>query len=111
MAAVTAANVTILKAWDEGSKAGQLIQAVRQVAVVLSTQGGTIADMPAALFQLADISEVYSYGINNGGTWSEQAVILDNSQPGIGVLTTAPSTGAIANASGTLYMTVKGRPL
>lgn len=118
MAAITSANVTILKSWEGISKGNKTSRSYRRCQVTLSGQGGTSGDIPASVFNLLEIFEVDSYGINNAGTWSEQPVIVDqttNATTGVtantGILTCSPSTGAIASATGILEVLVTGRSI
>lgn len=111
MAAVTQSNVTIVRAWTESNHTHKQIQAVRQLKIVLSAQGATTGDIPMALYNLSEVHEVYGATLDTAGTISAVPVVLDlnSSKKGIGILTCSPSTGALANATGTLYVTVKGR--
>ena len=115
MAAVTQDKATFIRSWEEGSKSGKLVQSVRQAAVVLSNQGGTTGDIPASLFGLAGIFEAYCYYSNNAGTPGGVDVILDGvlspGDEGTGIVTVSWSTAALANATGTIFVTVKGRSL
>jgi hypothetical protein len=56
MASLTASNVSIIKAWTEGSVTGKR-RKVRQVQVAGVTVGGTSNTMPAAAFGLQVIEE------------------------------------------------------
>lgn len=108
MAAVAQTAVTIERAFDEGNKAGQFIQAVRVASVVLAAQGGTADDIPASLFSLAEIYEARGGTLNASGTLTHVDVVVE--ADALGVLT-CDETGAVANTTGTLRMIVKGRPL
>jgi len=116
MAAVVQSAVTILRSWEDSNRAGQFSQQYVQAKVVLTAQGGTTGDMPAALFGLAEVYECTCYGINNAGTWSGADLILDgitvaNPDQATGVVTVSYTTGLLANLTGTLYLSVTGRPL
>lgn len=104
-----ASAVTIQRSWDEGSRSGQFIQAARHVDVVLSADGGTAGDMPASLFLLAEIYEASFIRFDAAGTKSFVPLCVEAN--GAGVMTCSPSTGALADATGTLTMVVKGRAL
>ena len=120
MAAVTQSAVTILRSWEDGSRSGKYTQACRQCVVTLAAQGATTGDIPAALFNLAEIHEAYAFGIVNGGAVSGVDVALDgvltvNQSTGVlpaatGILTLSYSTGNPANATGVIFLTVYGRP-
>ena len=108
MAAVTSSNVTIQSAWDEGNRAGQYIQSVRRADVVLDSQGGTANDIPASLFALKEIYEAYAVTLNASGTLTFIAVVVEADKEGI---LTCDEAGAVANATGTLTVIIKGRSL
>ena len=106
MAAVASTAVTIKRGWDEGSKSGQLIQSTRQADVVLTAQGGTANDIPASLFNLAEIYDARAVVLNSTGTLTYIALVIE--ADGEGILT-CDEAGAIANATGTLSLVVSGR--
>jgi hypothetical protein len=117
MAAITSANVLILNSWEGISKGNKTTRNYRRCRVTLSNQGGTSGDIPASVFNLTDIYEVDSYGINNAGTWTSMPVIVDQTTDVNGVvrntgfLTTNLTTGAPASTTGVLEVLVTGRTI
>lgn len=113
MAAIASTAVTVTNSWDEGSKSGKVIQTVKQLQITLSGQGGTLLDIPAATLGFAEIYEAYAYGLNVSGTMKGAVVVVALLGTGINTVNMNQATDAnrtlIADVTGVLYVTVKGR--
>lgn len=115
MAAITASNVTrqhIRRVMDASGAQWELSQ---DVIIVLSSQGGTAGDIPAAALGLSRIHTVIGGVLNNSGTITLVPCYTDyytNSTGGVGggEIITFPfgSSGSRGNVTGTLYLRVTG---
>jgi len=68
MAAITASNVVYSQIKLLVDAGGQQIETMMDVAITLSSQGGTAADIPAAVFGLKRIRQVVGGVLNASGT-------------------------------------------
>ena len=113
MAAITSANVVVTRSWEEGNRAGQLIQTTKQLIITLSAQGGTAGDIPASALGFEEVYEAYAYGLNVSGTMKGAVVgiALDGSEifPVDMNQATDANRTLRANVTGDLWVTVKGR--
>jgi hypothetical protein len=112
MAAITSANVTLLRSWEVMDKAGVFREKSSDLAIVLSTQGGTAGDIPPSALGFAKIYWASAISFNNGGgntndTVGAVGVYTDFTT---GLFTVSASTGAPANYTGTVYCRVTGTP-
>ena len=113
MAAITSANVTVIKGWDEGDRTMKWTDSLRRLKIVLAAQGGTVGDIPAAALGLAEIYGVSEATLDVGGTPKATLVFtaLNGSELITADLTQATDATRAdrANLTGNLYVTVRGR--
>ncbi len=103
MAALTKAGVTIEDFWTEGATNGKYFKGVR-AKLVLSSQGGATNNIPASLFGMKKITEVYP-GAKDDSTRQEFFPSYD------GTLLIANTAGsyAAADITGTFRVTIVGK--
>ena len=115
MAAITSANVTIYHARKVIDASGAQYELEFDAAIVLSGQGGTAGDIPAAALGLVRIHEVTGGVTNATGTITLTGVATDfytntTGGAGGGEIITFPfgSSGSRGNITGTLYVRIRG---
>lgn len=96
MAAVTSANVTRLRAYENGDRTGKFLEKVQTFDIVLSAQGGTTLDMPASLFGLTTIYYAYCIRAIDGSAALSWIQIITELL-GVGILVCDPETATDAN--------------
>lgn len=114
MAAVTAANVTLIRQYENADKTGKLLERVKTFDIVLTAQGGTTLDMPYALFGYS--SAIYSaYCIRAiDGSANTVWVQVITEVGGVGILTCDPENATDAtrgnptNYTGTIRVSMAG---
>lgn len=118
MAAITAANVTLVKSFNAFDR-GQLLETCREVIITLTAQGGTAADIPASALGFSYLTNVEFVGfVDNGAVkrftyvWLEYATTANATGLSVGDPTQATDAnrGIIANLTGTLRVRVYGKP-
>lgn len=107
MAALTYANVRLIKAWVEGNVVGKR-RKIRRVEVHGGDWGDGTDPMPAAAFGLSVIEEVTP--ATYGTTAYVMAPASDGSKAYLYAINGAgaPTTVAVPTTPGGLYFTVKG---
>jgi hypothetical protein len=117
MAAISSANVSVIQAYEFGSRTGKS-HGLRQIlAITLSAQGGTAGDIPASALGLKQITNVQSLGailsgnpryvgvgVSALGSDSNYIYPVDLTQA------TDANRATPANITGTLYVMVEGIP-
>jgi hypothetical protein len=113
MAAITASNVTLLRSWEVASKSGARAEISKDLAIVLSAQGATAADIPASALGLSKIYSAVGLAFDDAtnvrGAWV--GVATDGSEifPIDAVQATDANRTLRANLTGTLYVRVTGQ--
>lgn len=114
MAAITSANVTLVRSWAVPDIAGAQREVCKDLAIVLSAQGGTAADIPASALGFALMHSCAPQELDVSGTPKGSTVFVskDGSELvpfDVNQATDANRTGR-ANITGTLYIRVTGHP-
>ena len=111
MAAIASSAVTVLRSWEAMNTAGQFVEKVSDLSIVLSAQGGTLGDIPAATLGFAKVFCAEAINQNNGGgTANDYAGWVGVWSDYSGIFTANYGTGAPANYTGTLRVRVTGTP-
>lgn len=106
MAAVTSADVTVVRAWTEGGVTGKERKCLL-VRVLIGNEGGSLGDLPASAFGLTEIEEV-STAMDSGDsaaytlvpTYARTAILI--------FATDGDGAPAFVNVDETLQFIVKG---
>jgi len=112
MAAITSSNVTVLHSYRLGDIGNKYQGVLKRLAIVLSSQGGTAADIPASVLGFSRMDSVNAAILDVSGTPKGAWVGL--STDGLEIITfdanqaTDANRTARANITGTLYVTVIG---
>lgn len=108
MAALTAANVRLIRAWTEGMPVGKT-RRVRHVEVYGGSWGGDTNTMPASAFGLRVIEEVTPavYGLQGYHVAPKSDGSVAYAFDTVGALS-APADIALPTTPNGLYFTVKG---
>lgn len=114
MAAITSANVTLIRSWEDGDRQSKFVQYQGVFDVVLSSQGGTAGDIPATAFGWTKIyAAICVRAIDNSAAL---AVIMPTVEVGdTGVLICDPENATDAtrgnptNYTGTVRLHLFGR--
>ena len=122
MAAITTANVALVRSWVVVDQSGGAREVVKDLLITLAAQGGTAGDIPASALGLSRIYSVVAFQGNNAGTITTFGAGMDAptaGYPNSGYLAggteiwfEAPgsATGARANYTGVVYCRVTGCP-
>lgn len=112
MAAITSSNVTVIHAYRLGDIGNKYQGVLKRLAIVLSSQGGTAADIPASVLGFSRMDSVSAAVLNVSGTPKGAWVGL--STDGLEIITFNANQAADANRTaraditGTLHVTVIG---
>jgi hypothetical protein len=112
MAAITSSNVTVIHAYRLGDIGNKYQGVLKRLAIVLSAQGGTAADIPASVLGFSRMDSVSAAVLDVSGTPKGAWVGL--STDGLEIITFNANQAADANRTaraditGTLYVTVIG---
>lgn len=112
MAAITSSNVTVIHAYRLGDIGNKYQGVLKRLAIVLSSQGGTAADIPASVLGFSRMDSVSAAVLDVSGTPKGAWVGL--STDGLEIITFNANQAADANRTaraditGTLYVTVIG---
>ena len=107
MAAITSSNVTIIEAWDVGTKSGQKRAVAVRCYATLSTQGATALDLPASAFGMSLIFEATGGTLDASGTYTAYALGVPPANTS--VFPASYVDGSPINLTGNLYMTLTGQ--
>jgi hypothetical protein len=122
MAAITTANVALVRSYINCDMSGAQREVIKDILITLTAQGGTVGDIPASALGLGKIYTVVAYQGNNTGTITTFGAGCDAptaGYPNSGYLAggteiwfEAPGsgTGARANYTGIVYARVTGTP-
>lgn len=113
MAAVASTDVTLVRSYERGDRNGKFVEIVKVFDVVFSSNGGTAADVPVALFGLASMFSARAIRtlVSTTNTW----FVVQINGDGTELLTYDPSTAsdaarkAAANITGTVRIEITGR--
>lgn len=113
MAAITASNVTLLRAWEQAAKGGDRAEIVKDLKIVLSAQGGTAGDIPASALGFSKLYSVQAQSIVQSAVTRGVIVglAIDGSEifpVDMGQATDA-NRSLRANTTGDLYVRVTGQ--
>lgn len=112
MAAITSSVVTLLRSWEQAAKGGYTVEKVKDLKIVLSTQGGTAGDIPASALGLSKIYSAVAQGLNVSGTQKGAVVGIATDGSEIFPVDMNQATDANrtlrANVTGDLYVRVTG---
>ena len=117
MAAITSANVTLITRVEMKGK-GILTEVMREVAIVLSSQGGTSGDIPASALSMVYVDKVEQIGFIDGSSalrYVPGVVEYTTTGHGTGILpidltnATDANRNLPANVTGTWRVRVYGR--
>lgn len=116
MAAITAANVTLLDGtvYSVGTQSAKYIGTKTRFSIALTTQGATAGDIPASVLGYKRMSRVsLLLFLTTGPANANVGVTLDAYADNNNILTFTAIDGSTgpANVSGTLYIEVEGQPL
>jgi len=112
MAAITSANVTTTSAWRMGDIGNKYQGVLKNLQIVLSSQGGTLGDIPASALGFTKILSVMT-GILMVST-TPKGVVVGVASDGTELIpidltqATDANRTARANITGTLYISVLG---
>lgn len=115
MAAITASNVTLIRAWEVPTKAGSRAEISKDLKIVLSAQGATIGDIPASALGFSKLYSVFSQGldISSNGVITATPVSLSITGSEIIPCTLTQATdanrGLREDITGDLYVRVTGQ--
>jgi len=112
MAAVATTDVTYVRGYERGDRFGKLIEKVLVFDVVFSSNGGTAADVPVALFGLTHITQARALNtlVSTTNTW----FVIQRNSTGTELLAFNPADAtdatrtAAANITGTVRIEVCG---
>jgi hypothetical protein len=112
MAAITASNVTLLRAWETAAKAGYTVEKTKDVSIALSAQGATAGDIPASALGFSKIYSAVALAFDDAtnvrGGWVGVAVDGSEIFPIDAAQATDANRTLRANLTGTLYVRVTG---
>jgi hypothetical protein len=106
MAALTSAGITVHDVWREGGTNSRRFL-VKEVTLVLSSQGGLTNNIPATLFGMRKIK--YALGFRDTSNDTRYDMIPDKS--GSYLVSTTPDAGSVADVSATIKGIVVGTDL
>lgn len=112
MAAVASTDVTLVSQYTQGDRYGTRIEEVKIYDVVLSSNGGTTLDIPAALFGMTTINWAMCVRTLVSTTLATVAVMVEAG--GVGILVADPENatdgtrGNAGNYTGTLRVRLGG---
>lgn len=112
MAAVASTDVTLIRSHERGDRNGKFIEKVLYFDVVFSSNGGTAADVPVALFGLTHIYTARAIHtlVSTTNTW----FVIQRNSTGTELLAFNPATAsdaartAAANITGTVRIEITG---
>jgi hypothetical protein len=113
MAAITSANVVVVKSWEDGDRSSKWTSSVRRLKITLAAQGATIGDIPAAALGFREIYDAYAATLMVANV--PKGVIVCVDLLGTELVTvdinqaTDATRGDRANVTGVLFVTVRGR--
>lgn len=114
MAAITAANVTLIRSWAAPDISGAQREVVKDVSIVLAAQGGTAGDIPASALGFALIHSCQAKELDVAGTPNGALVFVKKDGSELVPVDVNQATDANrtlrANITGTLYIRVSGHP-
>ena len=116
MAAITSSAITLLESSTEGTRQDKERGRLDRLAIVLSTQGATLGDIPASVLGFAEIYWAWCFGANISAANNQVSVTIDTTTTTIGVmsqsiLTYTAGSATPANITGTILVEVFGRSL
>lgn len=115
MAAITSSNVTRYRSYTVVDQAGAVQEKVSDLGIVLSAQGGTAGDIPAAALGFARINRAFATALDLGAGTVVGALVgtqTDGSELFPVDITQATDANRAnrANLTGTLHVRVYGIP-
>lgn len=114
MAAITSANVTLIRQWEVGDRQGKLVEICGVFDVALTAQGGTAGDIPATAFGWTKIFwAVCDRAIDGSAALSAVIPVVEVGDTGILTIDMENATDATrgnpTNYTGTIRVRMGGR--
>lgn len=112
MAAVASTDVTYVSGYELGDRTGKIVEKVKIFDVVFSSNGGTAADVPCALFGFTKINDARAINtlVSTTNTW----FVIQPNSTGTELLAFNPANAtdatrtAAANITGTVRIKISG---